>query len=255
MIITRELIFDRIGKILQEKLELSFKWSSCGEYFNPDGLLVSKNTCVKWPSRLRTLQLLKRKVVMALWNIMTAEKFNVIGKTRWEVAYDIAGIFISPKFIKNGFKWQIEINESGEMTESIDPATSKPVKTEEYDDFMHFEYSDDYEEFGDDRRYGQETDDSEDEGSTCGIRDDYYKPESDHEMVDSDEEYDGQSKKKYRQTARRKSKIFEWVPPPSDPAAIVQPELLKHMTNDTKDESKIDLQSLLSIIPSSYQRL
>ena len=167
MIITRELIFDRIGKILQEKLELTFKWSSWREYFNPDGLLVSKNTCVKWPSRLRTLQLLKRKVVMALWNIMTTEKFNVIGKTRWEVAYDIAGLFISPKFIKSGFKWQIQINESGEMTESIDPAASKPIKTEEYDDCMYFEYSDDYEEFGDDRRYAQETDDSEDEGSTC----------------------------------------------------------------------------------------
>ena len=254
MIITRELIFDRIGEILQEKLESTFKWASYEEYFNPDGSLVSKNTSVKWPSRLRTLQLLKRKVVMVLWNLMTAEKINVKGKTRWEVAYEIAGIFISPKFIKNKFKWQIEMDESGEMTESINPMVSKPIQTEEHDDFMDFEISDDYEEFGDDRRYGQDTDDSEDE-DTCGMRDDFYNPEVDHEM-DSDEEYDGQSKKKDRQTTRRKSsKMFEWVPPPSDPAAIVQPELLKHMTNGTKEESKIDLQRLLSIIPTSYQRL
>lgn len=254
MIITRELIFDRIGETLQEKLESTFKWSSCEEYFNPDGTLVSKNTSVKWPSRLRTLHLLKRKVVMALWNIMTAEKINVKGKTRWEVAYEITGIFISPKFIKNKFKCQIEMDEAGEMTESINPMAPKPVQTEESGDFMDFEYSDDYEEFGDDRRYGQETDDSEDE-DICGIRDDFYNPDVDDEM-DSDEEYDGQSKKKDRQTAKRKSsKMFEWVPPPSDPAAIVQPELLKHMTNGTKDESKIDLQRLLSFIPASYQRL
>ena len=146
------------------------------------------------------------------------------------------------------------MDEAGEMTESMNPMTPKPVQTEESDDFMDFEYSDDYEEFGDDRRYGQETDDSEDE-DICGIRDDFYNPDVDDEM-DSDEEYEGQSNKKDRQTAKRKSsKMFDWVPPPSDPAAIVQPELLKHMTNSTKDESKIDLQRLLSFIPASYQRL
>ena len=59
MIITRELIFDRIGKILQEKLESTLNWSSCEEYFNPDRSLVSKNTNLKWPSRLKTLQLLR----------------------------------------------------------------------------------------------------------------------------------------------------------------------------------------------------
>ena len=121
MIITRELIFDRIGKILQEKLESTLNWSSCEEYFNPDRSLVSKNTNLKWPSRLKTLQLLKRKVVIALWNIMKEEKRNVKGKTRLEVAFEIARIFISPKFIKNRFQWQIVMNASGEITESMNP--------------------------------------------------------------------------------------------------------------------------------------
>ena len=162
MIITKELIFDRLGEILQEKLESTGKWLSCDEFFNRDGSLVSKNTSVKWPARLRILHLLKRKVVIALWNIMTEEKRNVKGKTRLEVAYQIACIFISPKFIKNRFKWQIEMDASGEMMESISLVTSEPDENE-FGDIIDFEYSDNNEEFGDDRRYGRDTDDSEDE--------------------------------------------------------------------------------------------
>ena len=142
---------------------------------------------------------------MALWNILTAEKISVKGKTRWEVAYEIAGTFISPKFIKNKFKCQIEMDEAGEMTESINVTAPKPVQTEESDDFMDFEYSDDYEEFGDDRRYGRDTDDSEDEFQEFPEiesqdsyeisdyhkrllqRDDHYNPKSDHEISTQDQ--------------------------------------------------------------------
>ena len=196
MIITRELIFDRIGEILQEKLEATFNWSSCEEYFNPDRSLVSKNTNLKWPSRLKTLQLLKRKVVIALWNIMKEEKRNVKGKTRLEVAFEIARIFISPKFIKNRFQGQIEMNVSGEITESTNPTESEPFQTEKYDDLTDWEYSDNSEEFGDDRRYGRDTDDSEDEYVTQddgGTRDDYYNPKFHQEISsqDSEEKYDG----------------------------------------------------------------
>ena len=251
MIIAREIIFDRIGEGLQEKLESTFKWSSCKEYFNADGSLVSKNTNLKWPSRLGTLRLVKRKIVMTLWNMMTEEKFNVREKTRLEVANEIAAIFISRKFIETRFKWKIEITESGEITESINPTTSNVTDNEDNDDFMEVDDSDDDQEFGDDRRYGHESDDSGDEE----IWDDFYNPEHDHEM-ESDDEYGHHTKKKNRQKAeRRSSKIPEWTPPPSDPTAIVQPELLKHMTNITKDESKMDLQSLLNIIPSSYRRM
>ena len=154
-----------------------------------------------WPSRLRTLHLLKRKVVIALWNIMTEEKRNVKGKTRLEVAYQIACIFISPKFIKNRFKWQIEMDESGEITESINSMTSEPDETE-FGDFIDLGYADNNEEFGDDRRYGRDTDDSEDEfpeiesQDSCEIsdyhkrllpRDDHYNPKSDHEISTQDQ--------------------------------------------------------------------
>ena len=196
MIITRELIFDRIGKILQEKLESTLNWSSCEEYFNPDRSLVSKNTNLKWPSRLKTLQLLKRKVVVAMWNIMTEEKRNVKGKTRLEVAFEIARIFISPKFIKNRFQCQIEMNASGEIIESINPMESEPFQTEEYDDLTDLEYFDNNEEFGDGRRYGRDTDDSEEDEVTQdngGKQDDYFNPKFHHEISsqDSEERYDG----------------------------------------------------------------
>ena len=48
MIITKELIFDRLGEILQEKLESTGKWLSCDEFFNRDGSIVSKYTSVNW---------------------------------------------------------------------------------------------------------------------------------------------------------------------------------------------------------------
>ena len=141
---------------------------------------------------------------MALWNIMTAEKINVKGKTRWEVAYEIAGTFISPKFIKNKFKWQIEMDASGEITESINSMPSESNETE-FGDFIEFEFSDYNEEFGDDRRYGRDTDDSEDEfqefpeiesQDSCEIsdyhkrllpRDDHYNPKSDQEISTQDQ--------------------------------------------------------------------
>ena len=204
MIITKELIFNRLGEILQEKLESTGKWLSCDEFFNRDGSLVSKNTSVKWPSRLRILHLLKRKVVIALWNIMTEEKRNVKGKTRLEVAYQIACIFISPKFIKNKFKWQIEMDASGEMMESISSMASEPDETE-FGDFIDLEYADNNEEFGDDRRYGRDTDNSEDEFQEFPEiesqdsyeisdyhkrllpRDDHYNPKSDHEISTQDQ--------------------------------------------------------------------
>jgi len=83
---------------------------------------------------------------------MTEERFNVKGKTRWEVANSIACNRISKNIIKSRFKWQIEITESGKMTESINPRVLRPSETIEHDDFMDFEYSDDYEEFYDGRR-------------------------------------------------------------------------------------------------------
>ena len=254
MIITRELIFERIGESLQEKLESTFEWSSYAEYFNNDGSLVSKNRKIKWPSRLGVLRLIKRKVVMTLWNIMTEEKFDVNEKTRWEVANEIAAIFISQKFIKMKFKRQIEIDETGEISINPDQSNTTSIENDESDDdFMDDDDSD--QEFGDDRRYGM--DDSEDEDHFGESRDDFYNPGSDNDM-DSDEEYGAHSKAKKRQKSitskKRASSIFEWTPPPSDPTVVVQPELLLHMKNSSKDESKMDFQSLLDIIPTSYRR-
>ena len=135
---------------------------------------------------------------------MTEEKRNVKGKTRLEVAYQIACIFISPKFIKNKFKWQIEMDESGEMMESINSMTSEADETE-FGDFIDLEYADNNEEFGDDRRYGRDTDNSEDEFQEFPEiesqdsyeisdyhkrllpRDDHYNPKSDHEISTQDQ--------------------------------------------------------------------
>ena len=73
---------------------------------------------------------------------------------------------------------------------------SEPFQTEEYDDLTDFEYFDNNEEFGDGRRYGRDTDDSEDEEVTQdngGKQDDYFNPKFHHEISsqDSEEKYDG----------------------------------------------------------------